>query len=129
MSFEIGHVHLKCADPKIPQIITSSISAASSWPKSGRGFRVDLHGAAQHHRQIDSQNHPQYLGIEHLAVQTDDYVGRWRHPQERCQGARRAEHNGRHVAFSKRRRRADGSDREGLTYRTSPGRPKAYLGP
>ena len=42
----------------------------------GRGVRVDLHGLQLNITTLISvQNHEQHYGIEHMAVETDDYGG------------------------------------------------------
>jgi catechol 2,3-dioxygenase-like lactoylglutathione lyase family enzyme len=102
MSFEIGHVHLKCADPKkTADYYINNFGGKLLAEIPGRGFRVDLHGLQLNITvKIDSQNHPQYLGIEHLAVQTDDYASTM--ATVRKNGVKVLEelnNNGRHVAF------------------------------
>ena len=102
MSFEIGHVHLKCADPKkTADYYIDNFGGKLLAEIPGRGFRVDLHGLQLNITvKIDSQNHAQYLGIEHLAVQTDDYAGTM--ATVRKNGVKVLEElatNGRHVAF------------------------------
>jgi catechol-2,3-dioxygenase len=102
MSFEIGHVHLKCADPKkTADYYINNFGGKLLAEIPGRGFRVDLHGLQLNITvKIDSQNHAQYLGIEHLAVQTDDYAGTM--ATVRKNGVKVLEemnNNGRHVAF------------------------------
>jgi catechol-2,3-dioxygenase len=102
MAFEIGHVHLKCADPKkTADYYINNFGGKLLAEIPGRGFRVDLHGVQLNITvKIDTQNHPQYLGIEHLAVQTDDYAGTM--ATVRKNGVKVLEEmnsNGRHVAF------------------------------
>jgi catechol-2,3-dioxygenase len=102
MAFEIGHVHLKCADPKkTADYYINNFGGKLLAEIPGRGFRVDLHGIQLNITvKIDTQNHPQYLGIEHLAVQTDDYAGTM--ATVRKNGVKVLEemnNNGRHVAF------------------------------
>jgi catechol-2,3-dioxygenase len=102
MSFEIGHVHLKCADPKkTADYYINNFGGKLLAEIPGRGFRVDLHGLQLNITvKIDTQNHAQYLGIEHLAVQTDDYASTM--ATVRKNGVKVLEelnNNGRHVAF------------------------------
>jgi catechol 2,3-dioxygenase-like lactoylglutathione lyase family enzyme len=102
MSFEIGHVHLKCADPKkTADYYINNFGGKLLAEIPGRGFRVDLHGLQLNITvKIDSQNHPQFLGIEHLAVQTDNYASTM--ATVRKNGVKVLEelnNNGRHVAF------------------------------
>jgi catechol-2,3-dioxygenase len=102
MAYEIGHVHLKCADPKkTADYYINNFGGKLLAEIPGRGFRVDLHGLQLNITvKIDTQNHPQYLGIEHLAVTTDDYAGTM--ATVRKNGIKVLEElntNGRHVAF------------------------------
>ena len=102
MAFEIGHIHLKCADPKqTTDYYVNNFGGKLLADIPGRGFRVDLHGLQLNITvKVDTQNHPQYLGIEHLAVQTDDYAGTM--ATVRKNGVKVLEEiaaNGRHVAF------------------------------
>ena len=64
---------------------------------------------------IAAQNHEQHYGIEHMAVETDDYAGTLARLQKN--GVRILEelppNNGRHVCLRRvPRRRADGDHRE-----------------
>ena len=68
----------------------------------GRGYTVDLHGVQLNITGlIASQNHEQHYGIEHMAVETDDYQGTL--AQLRKNGVRILEelpvNNGKHVCF------------------------------
>ncbi|HVH81961.1 MAG TPA: VOC family protein [Stellaceae bacterium] len=102
MSMEIGHVHLKTTDPKkTADYYINNFGGKLLAEIPGRGFRVDLHGLQLNiTAKIDTQNHPQFLGIEHLAVQTDDYAGTM--ATVRKNGIKVLEelnNNGRNVAF------------------------------
>ena len=102
MAFEIGHVHLKSTNPaQTADYYIKNFGGTMLAEIPGRGFRVDLHGLQLNITvKIDSQNHPQFLGIEHLAVQTDDYAGTM--ATARKNGVKVLEeinNNGRHVAF------------------------------
>lgn len=102
MAMEIGHVHLKSTDPqRTAAYYIDNFGAKLLAEIPGRGLRVDLHGLQLNITvKIDSQNHPQFLGIEHLAVQTDDYAGTM--TKVRKNGVKVLEelnNNGRHVAF------------------------------
>ena len=103
MSFEIGHVHLKCADPKkTADYYINNFGGKLLAEIPGRGFRVDLHGLQLNITTlIDVQKHEQHYGIEHMAVQTDDYPGTL--AQLRKNGVRILEelppNNGRRVCF------------------------------
>ena len=42
----------------------------------GRGCQLDLHGVQLNVTMIIAdQNHEQHVGIEHIAIETDDYAG------------------------------------------------------
>ena len=102
MAFEIGHVHLKCADPaKTMDYYVRNFGGKLLAEIPGRGFRVDLHGVQLNITgKVESQNHPQFLGIEHLAVQTDDYAGTMATVRQNgVKVLEEIESNGRHVAF------------------------------
>jgi catechol 2,3-dioxygenase-like lactoylglutathione lyase family enzyme len=77
MSFAVQHVHLKTRDPKqTVQYYIDNFGAKLKSEIPGRGFQVDLHGVQLNITGlIASQNHEQHYGIEHVAVQTDDYPG------------------------------------------------------
>jgi catechol 2,3-dioxygenase-like lactoylglutathione lyase family enzyme len=102
MSYTVNHVHLKCADPKqTADYYINNFGGKLLAEIPGRGFRVDLHGLQLNITvKIDTQNHPQYLGIEHLAVNTDDYAGAMaKVRQNGVKVLEEMESNGRHVAF------------------------------
>ena len=52
-----------------------------SWTDALQGFRIggcqlDLHGVQLNVTTIIAdQNHEQHVGIEHIAIETDDYAG------------------------------------------------------
>jgi extradiol dioxygenase family protein len=77
MAMEIGHVHIKTKDPKeTMQFYIDNFGATLKRDVPGRGFQLDLHGLQLNVTTIiDTQKHQQHLGIEHIAVQTDDYAG------------------------------------------------------
>src|SRR5213082_2786939 len=77
MAMEIGHVHIKTADPKATtQFYVDNFGATLKREVPGRGFQVDLHGLQLNITTvIPTQNHEQHHGIEHIALQTDDYAG------------------------------------------------------
>ena len=77
MAMEIGHVHIKTKDPKqTVQFYVDNFGATLKREVPGRGFQVDLHGLQLNiTTTIPTQNHEQHLGIEHIALQTDDYAG------------------------------------------------------
>jgi catechol 2,3-dioxygenase-like lactoylglutathione lyase family enzyme len=77
MAYGIQHVHLKTRDPKATmQFYVDNFGATLKAEIPGRGFRLDLHGLQLNITTlIASQNHEQHYGIEHIAVDTDDYEG------------------------------------------------------
>ena len=102
MSFAIQHVHLKTTDPKkTAQFYIDNFGGEMLAEIPGRGFRVNLHGLQLNiTTKIDSQNHEQNYGIEHIALQTDDYGGTL--ATLRKNGVKILEelaNNGRHVCF------------------------------
>jgi len=103
MSFAIQHVHLKTRDPKqTAQFYIDNFGAKIKQEIPGRGVQVDLHGLQLNITTIiASQNHEQHYGIEHIAVETDDYGGTL--DRLRGNGVRILEelppNNGRRVCF------------------------------
>jgi catechol 2,3-dioxygenase-like lactoylglutathione lyase family enzyme len=103
MGFSVQHVHLKTPDPrKTAQFDIDNFGATMKAEIPGRGVQVDLHGLQLNITTLIAvQNHEQHYGIEHMAVQTDDYAGTM--ATLRANGVRILEElpvtNGRHVAF------------------------------
>ena len=102
MAMEIGHVHIKTADPKSTmQFYVDNFGATLKREVPGRGFQLDLHGVQLNVTTIiDTQKHAQKLGIEHIAIETDDYAGAVANLKKN--GAKILEemfNNGRHVCF------------------------------
>jgi len=77
MSFGIQHVHVKTRDPKqTMQFYVDNLGAKFTAEIPGRGYRVNLHGLTLNITTlISSQKHEQHYGIEHIALDTDDYSG------------------------------------------------------
>jgi predicted enzyme related to lactoylglutathione lyase len=77
MAYGVQHVHLKTRDPKATmQFYIDNFGASLKAEIPGRGYRLDLHGLQLNITTlIASQNHEQHYGIEHIAVDTDDYDG------------------------------------------------------
>lgn len=77
MAFAVQHVHLKTPDPlKTAQFYIDNFGATMIGDIPGRGVRVNLHGLQLNITTLISvQNHEQHYGIEHIAVETDDYPG------------------------------------------------------
>jgi catechol 2,3-dioxygenase-like lactoylglutathione lyase family enzyme len=103
MAFTVQHVHLKTRDPQqTAQFYVDNFGATLKAEIPGRGLQVDLHGLQLNITTlIASQNHEQHYGIEHMAVQTDDYPATL--AQLRANGVRILEelppNNGRRVCF------------------------------
>src|SRR5260370_17919570 len=83
MAYAVQHVHIKTRDPKqTSQFYIDNFGAAMKAEIPGRGFRLDLHGLQLNITTlIASQHHEQHYGIEHIAVQTDDYQGTFAKPK------------------------------------------------
>ena len=75
MAFTVQHVHLKTRDPKATaQYYIDNFGGRLKADIPGRGVQVDLHGLQLNITTLIAvQNHEQHYGIEHMAVQTDDY--------------------------------------------------------
>jgi catechol 2,3-dioxygenase-like lactoylglutathione lyase family enzyme len=105
MAFAIQHVHIKTQDPKqTMQFYIDNLGATYVAEIPGRGHRVNLHGLTLNITTlISTQNHEQHYGIEHIALDTDDYSGTL--ARLRGNGARILEelppnpNNGRRVCF------------------------------
>jgi catechol 2,3-dioxygenase-like lactoylglutathione lyase family enzyme len=77
MALEIQHVHLKTRDPKATmQFYVDNFGATLLAEIPGRGYRVKLAGLQLNITTlIEAQKHEQHYGIEHIALETDDYTG------------------------------------------------------
>ena len=77
MSFALNHVHLKTRDPKqTAQFYVDNFGATLVGEIGTRGWRVNLHGLTLNITTIiDAQKREQHLGVEHIALDTDDYTG------------------------------------------------------
>jgi predicted enzyme related to lactoylglutathione lyase len=99
----VQHVHLKTRDPKqTAQFYVDNFGATMKAEIPGRGFRLDLHGLQLNITGlIATQKHEQHYGIEHIAVDTEDYDGTL--ARIRKNGVRILEemppNNGRRVCF------------------------------
>jgi len=78
MAFSVQHVHLKCGDPKkTAQFYIDNFGATMKRDIPGRGCQLDLHGLQLNVTTIvDTQNHEQHLGIEHIACRLMTTPGR-----------------------------------------------------
>ncbi len=77
MAFTVQHVHIKTRDPKATmQFYIDNFGAKPLGEIPGRGFRVSLAGLQLNITTLIAvQNHEQHYGIEHIAVETEDYAG------------------------------------------------------
>ncbi|HZT86651.1 MAG TPA: VOC family protein [Stellaceae bacterium] len=77
MAMSVQHVHLKGDDPKkTAQFYIDNLGATVIAEIPGRGVRLNLHGLQLNITGIVAdQSRQQAKGIEHLAVETDDYSG------------------------------------------------------
>src|SRR5256885_6674912 len=76
MAFGTHHVHVKTRDPKkTMQFYVDNLGATLIAEQGARGYRVSLHGLQLNITPlIDTQKREQHYGIEHIAVDTDDYT-------------------------------------------------------
>ena len=77
MSIGVHHVHLKTRDPKkTMQFYVDNLGAILIAQPGPRSYRVNLHGLTLNITTlIDTQSREQHYGLEHIAVDTDDYPG------------------------------------------------------
>ena len=103
MAMAVHHVHLKSRDPKqTMQFYIDNLGATLLADRGARGYQVNLHGLTLNITPIlDTQSREQHYGVEHLAVDTDDYAGTL--DRFRANGVRVLEElppaNGRRVGF------------------------------
>lgn len=103
MGFGVHHVHLKTRDPRqTMQYYVDNFGATVVADVGPRGFRVNLHGLQLNISPlIDDQTREQHYGMEHIALDTDDYTGML--ARLRANGVRVLEElpptNGRRVCF------------------------------
>ena len=75
MAIAVHHVHLKTRDPKQTMQFYVDNLGATLIAEAGRGYRVNLHGLTLNITPlIDTQKREQHYGMEHIAVDTDDYT-------------------------------------------------------
>jgi catechol 2,3-dioxygenase-like lactoylglutathione lyase family enzyme len=77
MAFGTNHVHVKTRDPKqTMQFYVDNLGAILMGEIGTRGYRVNLHGLTLNiTRIIETQTREQHYGLEHIALDTDDYAG------------------------------------------------------
>jgi catechol 2,3-dioxygenase-like lactoylglutathione lyase family enzyme len=71
------HVHLKSSDPAATvRYYVENFGATVKNERPGWGYQLDFDGVLVNVTGlIATQNHAQHYGIEHLAVDTEDYSG------------------------------------------------------
>ena len=76
MAINVHHVHLKSRDPKqTMQFYVDNLGATVIADLGPRGYRLNLHGLTMNLTPlVDTQKREQHYGIEHIAVDTDDYT-------------------------------------------------------
>jgi len=89
-------------DPqKVAKFYIDNFGATVKREIPGRGCQLDLHGVQLNVTTIIAdQNHEQHVGIEHIAIETDDYAGTLANIKKN--GAQILEerfNNGRHVCW------------------------------
>ena len=103
MGMAVHHVHVKTQDPKqTMRFYVDNLGATLIAEVNPRSYRVNLHGLQLNITGIiETQKREQHHGIEHIAVDTDDYPGTL--ARLRANGVRILEElpptNGRHVCF------------------------------
>jgi predicted enzyme related to lactoylglutathione lyase len=103
MAMQLGHVHIKTReDPqKVAKFYIDNFGATVKREIPVRGCQLDLHGVQLNVTTIIAdQNHEQHVGIEHIAIETDDYAGALANFKKN--GAQILEerfNNGRHVCW------------------------------
>ena len=103
MTIRVNHVHVKTRDPKkTTQYYVDNLGAKLIADLGPRGTRLDLHGLQLNVTPIvDTQTREQHYGLEHIAIDTDDYPGTMARFQ--ANGVRVLEElpptNGRRVGF------------------------------
>lgn len=77
MALTVQHVHIKTQDVAATvKYYIDNFGATLKQEMPGRGWQIDLLGLQLNITTIiEEQNHAQFLGIEHMAVVTDDYPG------------------------------------------------------
>jgi catechol-2,3-dioxygenase len=77
MALQINHLHLKIRDPKTTAQFYIDNFGATMVAEVGRnGYRLNLHGLMMNVSTfVEAQKREQQYGMEHVAVDTDDYPG------------------------------------------------------
>lgn len=76
MAYTLNHVHLKTPNPDATIKFYMENFGATIKNSMNGGYQLDLHGLQLNVTdKVKTQNHEQHYGIEHIAVNTDDYDG------------------------------------------------------
>jgi catechol 2,3-dioxygenase-like lactoylglutathione lyase family enzyme len=77
MALQINHIHLKTRDPKkAVQFYVDNFGARIVSEVGRNGYRLNLHGLMMNVSGfVETQTREQHYGMEHVAVDTDDYPG------------------------------------------------------
>ena len=75
MPFELNHLHLKTQDPDgVVKFYVEVLGARVTNKSAKGGYRVDLHGLPLNvTRPHEEQQRQQSLGMEHIAINSDEY--------------------------------------------------------
>ena len=74
MTFKLNHVHLKTKDPEATaKFYVDTLNAKIVGKAGSGGYRLDLHGLSLNVTDVlGQQTRDQKLGIEHIAIDTDE---------------------------------------------------------
>ena len=101
MAREIGRVHIKTYDPEDGAVLHRQFRRDDEDEAPNDNIQLNLHGLQLNVTTISAaQNRKQMMGIEHIALQTDNYASDI--AKLRSNGAHvmlEQVSNGRHVAF------------------------------
>lgn len=77
MALQINHLHVKTRDPKkTVQFYVDNFDATIVAEVGRNGYRLNLQGLMMNvSGLIETQTREQHYGMEHVAVDTDDYPG------------------------------------------------------
>jgi catechol 2,3-dioxygenase-like lactoylglutathione lyase family enzyme len=77
MALQVNHLHVKSRDPRaMAQFYVDNFGATFVAETGPTGYRLNLHGLMMNVSGfIEAQTREQRYGIEHVAVDTDDYPG------------------------------------------------------
>jgi catechol 2,3-dioxygenase-like lactoylglutathione lyase family enzyme len=77
MALQLNHVHVKTRDPgQTAQFYVDNFGATIVGEAGRNGYRLNLHGLMLNVTTlIETQTREQQYGLEHVAVDTDDYPG------------------------------------------------------